>query len=522
MGFGWFRFLLPRRLSVAAVRERRAAPAVREEVEGRPPEGGPRVRQGRAGRQAPRATARPEPAAAGLRNRRQPNRDRRRRRVRRRLYGGGRRVYVEHPVLFTVVRSGSQTCASRSAPAAGRGAPARSTRTAATSNATPAAASAAAPPAAPPTTRPAPARRPAAAAPAPAEVPAAQHHLPDGGQPLHGDRRRRAADAARGSARGASACSARRSAFSPATSARAILDCCGGFCSKATGATEGVCMDVATTGTGNCTHDGVLCNGCGSCCSKNCGPWALTGVQRLPARPRLQDPEQPLHHRQRVLRRGYRQSSTARRPAAGTSASASARRTRATRCRAGSASSPAAPTPAPTPRATARARSRPRRSAAPTTRSACRAASARAACADGGTTGIFSGTDPKCCRQPGQTCNTAAECCGLSPCVPDSTGTLRCLTTTPNDGGIVCVRQRRGCTATGDCCTGLRLQRRRRRDRDLRPAVHAAVRRCRRLRPLRPGVQRRTPPAATACSAPTRRPTAACTGQQGCTCYTPL
>ena len=37
-------------------------------------------------------------------------------------------------------------------------------------------------------------------------------------------------------------------------------------------------MDVGTTGTGNCTHDGVLCNGCGSCCSKNCGPWALTGV----------------------------------------------------------------------------------------------------------------------------------------------------------------------------------------------------------------------------------------------------
>ena len=39
--------------------------------------------------------------------------------------------------------------------------------------------------------------------------------------------------------------------------------------------------------------------------------------------------------------------------------------------------------------------------------------------------------------------------------MPDSTGTLRCLTTTPNDGGIVCVPPAGTCTATGDCCTGL-------------------------------------------------------------------
>src|SRR5258707_1330021 len=54
--------------------------------------------------------------------------------------------------------------------------------------------------------------------------------------------------------------------------------CCGGWCAKAQGATLGVCQDVQTTGAGSCTHDGVLCNGCGSCCSRNCGPWALTGV----------------------------------------------------------------------------------------------------------------------------------------------------------------------------------------------------------------------------------------------------
>jgi hypothetical protein len=75
-------------------------------------------------------------------------------------------------------------------------------------------------------------------------------------------------------------------------------------------------------------------------------------------------------------------------------------------------------------------------------------------CADGGV-GVFNGTDPNCCRQPGQTCNTAAECCGLVPCVPDSSGVLRCLNLPKNDGGIVCEPAGGTCTATGDCCAGL-------------------------------------------------------------------
>jgi hypothetical protein len=138
--------------------------------------------------------------------------------------------------------------------------------------------------------------------------------------------------------------------------------------------------------------------------------------------------------------------------------------------------------------------------------------------ADGGTC-IFGGST-SCCRQPGQTCNTAAECCGLSPCVPDSTGTLRCLTTTPNDGGIVCVQAGNGCTATGDCCTGLICN------------YDGETSTC---------VQPSTPPPADAgvcglygqaCNAnipccngvqctysPTNSP---CNGQTGCTCFTPI
>jgi len=75
--------------------------------------------------------------------------------------------------------------------------------------------------------------------------------------------------------------------------------------------------------------------------------------------------------------------------------------------------------------------------------------------ADGGTgTGIFNGTDPNCCRKPGDTCATSAECCNLIPCVPDSTGTYRCAGNPPNDAGVVCVPSGGTCSATGDCCVG--------------------------------------------------------------------
>src|ERR1022692_4495741 len=235
------------------------------------------------------------------------------------------------------------------------------------------------------------------------------------------------------------------------------LDCCGGFCSKATGATSGVCQDVATTGAGQCQHDGVLCSGCGSCCSRNCGPWALTGVNVC--QPGLGC---------KILNSLCTSSSE---------------------CCGGAGASPEVtcnPATGPTSisigvcsqnhgnqvpggicrltggtNACANAQSDCECVVSP--KAQCCAFDTlglprclgSGACGNGdGGTGIFSGTDPACCRQPGQTCNSAAECCNLSPCVPDSTGTLRCLTNT-HDGGIVCVPSAGACTATGDCCTGL-------------------------------------------------------------------
>jgi hypothetical protein len=300
------------------------------------------------------------------------------------------------------------------------------------------------------------------------------------------------------------------------------LDCCGGFCSIASGGTQGVCMDVATSGTGNCTHDGVLCNGCGSCCSKNCGPWALTGVNVC-------------------------------QPGLGCKILNSLCTSDSECC--GSSGGEVTCTPATGGTVSIGVCSQNHGNQVPGgicklsgNANACSNAESDCECvvspkiaccaydtlglprclgsgtcggADGGATGIFVGTDPNCCRKPGDTCNTAAECCGLTPCVPDSTGTLRCLTTTPNDGGIVCVPRGGTCTATGDCCTGYVCN-----------ISGGGTGTC--------GPPPTPPPAdagvcglyGQACNAGTPccnnvqctySPTnTACAGQQGCTCYNPI
>jgi hypothetical protein len=247
------------------------------------------------------------------------------------------------------------------------------------------------------------------------------------------------------------------------------LDCCGGFCSKASGATQGVCMDVGTSGTGQCTHDGVLCNGCGSCCSRNCGPWAATGVDVC--QPGLgckiinslctSDTECCGSATGQV----HCSPTTGGVVSIGVCSTNTGNQVPGGICRL-------------TGGANACSNAQSDCTCAISPKVACchydtlglPRCVGSGTCSDG-STGVFVGSDPKCCRAPGQTCNTASECCGLRPCVPDSTGTLRCYTnTTPdggttggndggttggNDGGIICVPSGGGCTATGDCCTGM-------------------------------------------------------------------
>jgi hypothetical protein len=51
-----------------------------------------------------------------------------------------------------------------------------------------------------------------------------------------------------------------------------------------------------------------------------------------------------------------------------------------------------------------------------------------------------------CCIAAGQTCSFSDECCNGLPCVPDSTGTLRCGSACKNDGAT--------CGSDAECCDG--------------------------------------------------------------------
>ncbi|MFL5307600.1 MAG: hypothetical protein ACJ8F1_20440 [Polyangia bacterium] len=298
-------------------------------------------------------------------------------------------------------------------------------------------------------------------------------------------------------------------------------DCCGGSCAKASGATLGVCQDVATTGAGSCVHDGVLCNGCGSCCSRNCGPWALTGVNVC----------QPglgckiLNSLCTTDQECCGGSGTSPEVTCTAAVSASGNATIGV-CAQNHGNQVPGGICKLSGNANACSNAESDCECAVSPKAQCCAYDTlglprclgSGACPDG-STGIFSGTDPKCCRPAGQTCNTAAECCGLAPCVPDSTGVRHCLAPKP-DGGLVCVASGGTCTATGDCCTGLVCN----------------------ITPGAPSGKCGPPPtpsgggvcalygqacnAATPCCnnvqctySPTNMP---CNGQTGCTCYSPI
>ena len=202
-------------------------------------------------------------------------------------------------------------------------------------------------------------------------------------------------------------------------------------------------------------HDGTICGGnCGSCCSKVCGPWAATGVNVC-------------------------------QPGLGCKILNSLCTTSAECCGGDTGDVSCNPASGPTdisigvcgqnhsnqvPGGICRLTGGP---ACTNAQSDCECAvSPKVACcafdrlglprcvgsgacggADGGT-GVFVGTDPNCCKKPGDVCATSAECCNLIPCVPDDSGVFRCLTNTPTDAGVVCVAAGGTCTATGDCCQG--------------------------------------------------------------------
>jgi hypothetical protein len=260
-------------------------------------------------------------------------------------------------------------------------------------------------------------------------------------------------------------------------------------------------MDVATTGAGNCQHDGVLCNGCGSCCSRNCGPWALTGVDVC--QPGLGC---------KILNSlcttsaeccGGDTGTVTCNPATGGSLSigvcanhgnqvpayaASRRRRRSTprrcRCR--------------------------RRGATHPTRSGCRAAWAPAPAAT-----AVPGSSRGRPVAAGRPEDGTGRVRNLVPCVPDATG-VRHVCLPPNDGGIVCVARAapaRRPTVTGYVATSRREPWHLRQPAQLRRR-HAD------LRPVRQGCGG-APPAATAPVCTYSPTNTACAGQTGA-CLIPI
>jgi len=230
-------------------------------------------------------------------------------------------------------------------------------------------------------------------------------------------------------------------------------DCCGGWCNKAQGATLGVCQDVQTTGAGSCTHDGVVCDGCGSCCSRNCGPWALTGVKVCQPGLGCKILNSLCTTDQECC--GGDTGDVTCVPATGPQGITIGVCTQNHSLQvAGGICGLSGNNACGNAQHDCECPVNPKIQCCGFDTLGLPRCLGSGQCGDGGI-GIFKGSDPLCCRQGGQTCHTASECCNLSPCVPDSTGTLRCLGTTPNDGGIVCLPSGGRCTATGDCCTGL-------------------------------------------------------------------
>jgi hypothetical protein len=234
-------------------------------------------------------------------------------------------------------------------------------------------------------------------------------------------------------------------------------DCCTGLCQKAQGATAGVCAAVATTGSGNCTQDGVACDGCTSCCSRQCAPYALSGV-------RICQPASGCR-----LTNSLCQKNT---DCCGGDPTASTENPGNVTCELDPAVSPALGTCRNPQGCQARGNVCGRKDGS----NLC-GGNAREDCCDclppkfncckadlGGIFRCFGGSkkgcengydskDPNCCIAAGERCQFSSECCGGTPCTPDSQGVLRCLAKPP--GGTACINTSGACTTTADCCRGL-------------------------------------------------------------------
>jgi hypothetical protein len=219
-------------------------------------------------------------------------------------------------------------------------------------------------------------------------------------------------------------------------------DCCSAECNVAEGATIGTCA-IPPSGSTFCSGvEGVVCEGCGDCCSRLCAPFGPTGVS-------ICQPVSGCHTTGELCRQdsdccggtldetlpGWGNGQCQIEP--GHAIGICRNPVNGEENPAGACS--------------------PQGNVCHYKDYECSISSARANCCDGlgakGTCRLDPLGVPRCnglgddCRDEGETCASNADCCDFAPCVPDEEGVLRC-------GGGECVPKGDTCTINGDCCPG--------------------------------------------------------------------
>lgn len=216
---------------------------------------------------------------------------------------------------------------------------------------------------------------------------------------------------------------------------REASDCCTGVCNVADGAEIGICGD-APPGPSNCSAGvaGTVCGDCNECCSRLCAPFGPTGVN-------ICQPASGCRLTGEVCRAdldccgGDEDSGL---PGAGNVSCVIEPGQELGVCRNAMSCSPQG-------------------NVCHYQDYACSISSAPNKCCDGvGNSGVCQLDTlgvPRCtglgdmCRNVGETCSSAVDCCDERPCVPDDEGVLRC-------GGTECNQDGDNCTVNADCCNG--------------------------------------------------------------------
>jgi hypothetical protein len=229
---------------------------------------------------------------------------------------------------------------------------------------------------------------------------------------------------------------------------RADSQCCTGVCNIAAGAAAGTCATISTA----CVIDGTVCDGCGECCSRFCGPFGVGG-------PNICQPASGCHVQGDLCRQDTDCCGGDPRAGLPGAGLVKCELDQSTGSRIGTCGGPKASNcPVKTEDCTNACNPEGNvchykdtwactLSSDSKRNNCCQCIPGKECCVPD-RSGI-----PRCntlteCVPAGGLCSFSAECCNNLPCVPDPvTGQLVCGTACIPEGGL--------CTTNADCCTGM-------------------------------------------------------------------